>query len=97
MGYKIFPGWSGANVAKAIPDVIKHRKMNPVIKLDLIRKERNNMHLLTKGRHGLTDHTQLIGYFKSAQPEPGLYTFVITRVADWKMLVSTIMMPIDST
>ena len=97
MGYKIFPGWSGANVANAIPDVIKHRNRKPVIKLDLIRKERNNMHLLTKGRHGLKDHTQLIGYFKSAQPEPGLYMFVTTRVVDGNMIGLLHHSPTDMT
>ena len=97
MGYKISPGWSGANVANAIPEVIKHRKRKPVIKLDLIRKERNNMHLLTKGRHGPIDHNQLIRYFMSAQPEPGLYMSAITRVVDWEMIDLMIMIPIDMT
>jgi hypothetical protein len=49
MGNTMFPGLNGINVARAIPLVTKHSTINPVIKPDLIRKERNNMHLLTKG------------------------------------------------
>jgi len=52
----MLPGWNGAMTAIAIPMVIKHRIINPVITLDLIRKERNNMHLLTKV-HGIKIHS----------------------------------------
>lgn len=68
-GKKGLPGWMGATTARKTPLVIKHRNINPVIMLDLIRKDLNNMHLLTKGLHGTLSQFWFYDLIKLLSPK----------------------------